>query len=149
MAHYIVSTASAPMKYVVYEQGKGNTPKAKQMIRIEGYANVANKLTLSTPNCAITEISDEEWELLQKNSSFAKHVQDHFMFHTEVADARKAVADMEKKDNSAQIRDDEFAQGLDTRFSPDEGMGMCKAKAGFNDSLKGRTGFQFVRSDDD
>ena len=150
MAHYIVSTASAPMTYCIYGNDvKGNTAKIIAKIRIDGYANVANKHTMSTSNCAVTEVSDEQWEMLKKNSGFMQHMKAHFMFHTEVNDPKKAVVEMKPKDNSAQICDWEFADGQDPRFTPDQGMGMCKAKAGLGDTLKGKTGFQFVKSDDD
>ena len=149
MAHYIVSTASAPMQYCIYENGKGNNPKIKCKIRIDGYANVANKYTLQTSNCAVTEISDEEWEMLRNNSSFKDHMAKHFMFHTEVNDPKKAVVDMKAKDNSAQINDPEFAMGKDERFTPDEGMGMCQAKMGRpGGELRGKKGFQFQDPED-
>ena len=136
------------MQYCIYEQGKGNNPKIKCKIRIDGYANVANKYTLQTSNCAVTEISDEEWELLRDNPSFKDHMAKHFMFHTEVNDPKKAVVDMTKRDNSAQIQDYEFANGTDTRFTLDEGMGMCKASAGLGNRLKGAKGIQFQDPED-
>jgi hypothetical protein len=76
MAHYIISTTSAPMQYCVYEQGKGNNPKIIRKIKINGYANVpdpGSSRNVKMRKCAITEITDEDWADLQKNSSFLFH----------------------------------------------------------------------------
>ena len=146
MAHYIISTTSAPMQYCVYEQGKGNNPKVIRKIRINGYANVADPSSsrnVVMKKCAITEISDEDWDYLKKNPSFNYHMEKGFMRHSEVYD-EKIVEKMTKKDRSAMINDWEFADGMDERFSPADGAGMSKATCGIGDSVKGKKGFQFV-----
>ena len=148
MAHYIVSTASAPMVYCIYEQGRNtNNPRVIRKIRIEGYANVKNPnaaRNVYAPRCAITEISDEDWGYLQKNPSFLHHQEKGFMRHSDVNTEKVVDQGMTKRDRSAQIDDWDFAQGKDERFSAAEGMGTSWAKAGLNDSMKGQKGFQFV-----
>lgn len=148
MAHYIVSTASAPMQYCIYEQNKSNNPKVVRKIRIEGYANVRDpnsSRNVQVPRCAITEISEEDWQLLQKNPSFKYHMEKGFMRHTEVH-SEKIIDEghMTKRDRSAQINDWEFSQGRDERFSPMDGAGQSWATAGINNNIKGTKGFQFV-----
>ena len=147
MAHYIISTASAPMQYCIYEQGKGNNPKVVRKIRINGYANVKDpnsSRNVIMPRCAITEITDEEWELLQKNSSFKYHQEKGFVRHSDVHTEKIVDQGMTKRDKSAQINDWEFANGQDERFSPMEGAGMSWARAGLGNNMTGAKGFQFV-----
>lgn len=147
MAHYIISTASAPMTYCIYEQGKNNNPKIIRKIRINGYANVTNpesSRNVVMRKCAITEITDEDWQYLQKNSSFKYHMEKGFVRHSEIYTEKPAEEGMTKRDNSAMINDWEFAEGKDERFSPAEGAGMSRASCGMGDSVKGTKGFQFV-----
>ena len=147
MAHYIVSTTSAPMVYCIYEQGKSNNPKVIRKIRINGCANVKDPnqtRNVVLPNCAITEISDEDWQYLQKNSSFQYHMEKGFMRHSEVYDQKIVAQGMTKKDRSAMINDWEFAEGRDERFSPADGAGSSWATAGLGDTIKGTKGYQFV-----
>ena len=147
MAHYIISTASQPMQYCVYEQGKGNNPRVIRKIRINGYANVkdaASSRSVIMPKCAITEVNEEDWTALQANPSFKYHMEKGFMRHSEVPNEGIVDQGMTKRDNSAQINDWEFAEGRDDRFSPAEGAGQSWAKCGLGDSQRGTKGFQFV-----
>lgn len=100
--------------------------------------------SVQMPRCAITEITDEQWEHLQKNSSFQYHVEKGFMRHSEVNTEKVVDEGMTKRDRSAQINDWEFAEGRDERFSAEEGIGATWAKAGLGDTIKGTKGFQFV-----
>ena len=148
MAHYIISTASAPMSYCVYAQGKGNNPKVIRKIKINGYANVpdpGSSRNVVMKRCAITEISDDDWAALQKNSSYLYHQEKGFMRHSEVYD--ETIVDkskMTQRDRSAVINDWEFAEGKDERFSTAEGAGTSWANCGMGQSIKGKKGFQFV-----
>ena len=147
MAHYIISTTSAPMQYCVYEQGKGNNPKVIRKIKINGYANVPDPVSsrnVVMKRCAITEISDEDWGYLQKNPSFLYHQKKGFMRHSEVYTEKPVDEGMTTRDRSAVINDWEFAEGKDERFSPADGAGMSRATCGIGDSVKGQKGFQFV-----
>lgn len=147
MAHYIISTTSAPMKYCIYEQSKSNNPKVVKQIRINGYANTRNPdsgRSFQLPRCAITQISEEDWKLLQENPSFKYHQEKGFMRHSEMPDESIVDKGMTKRDRSAMINDSEFADGTDERFDPSEGAGMSRASAGMGDNIKGKKGFQFL-----
>lgn len=147
MAHYIVSTTSAPMKYCIYGQDKNNNPKPIAVIRINGYANVrdvnAGK-SVVMPRCAITEITEEQWQLLQKNPAFKYHQEKGFMRHTDVYSEAVVDEGMTKRDKSAMINDWEYAEGRDERFTAEEGVGTCHATCGIGDSVKGTKGYQFL-----
>ena len=147
MAHYIISTASQPMTYCVYEQSKSNNPKVIRRIRINGYANVRDPnggRNVVMPRCAITEISDEDWAYLSKNSAFKYHQEKGFMRHSPVYSDKVVDEGMTKRDRSAMINDWEFAEGRDERFSPIDGAGSSHATCGMGDNVKGVKGFQFV-----
>lgn len=134
------------MVYCIYEQNKSSNPKIIRKIKIDGYANVKNpnSRNIAMPRCASTEISDKDWEDLQKNPSFKHHQEKGFVRHSEVNSERIVDEGMTKRDNSAQINDWDFAQGKDERFAGAEGAGTTWAKAGLGDNMKGMKGFQFV-----
>ena len=147
MAHYIISTASAPMQYCVYSRGRGNNLTAVRKIKIEGYANVRDpekRNSVVLPKCAITEISDEDWAYLKNDPSFKYHMEKGFMRHSEVYTDKVVDEGMTKRDRSAQINDWEFAEGRDERFSAAEGVGQTHATCGLGNTVKGIKGFQFV-----
>ena len=135
------------MQYCVYAPGKGNNRKVIRKIRINGYANVPDPgatRNVVMRKCAITEITDEDWEYLQKDSSFKHHMEKGFMRHSEIYTEKPVDEGMTKRDRSATINDWEFAEGKDERFSPADGAGMSRATCGLGDSVKGAKGFQFV-----
>lgn len=120
------------MIYPIYADA-GNRSQAATIIktiRIKGGANVRNKYTLATPTGVVTEVSDEDLALLQKDPAFKIHVAKGFMkvMSTEKVD----VSDMEKKDRSAQLTDSEHAA-----------VSATTATAGYHDQWKGQKGVGF------
>lgn len=97
------------MVYPIYASNGQKSQAATMLktIRIKGGANVRNKYTLATPTGVVTEVSDEDLALLQKDPAFQNHVAKGFMkvMNTEKVD----VSDMEKRDRSAQLTDAEHA----------------------------------------
>ena len=49
--------------------------------------------------------------------------------------------DMQRKDNSSQLLDSEYAMGTDPRTP---GSGKCQATCGENNCIKGKMGVEFV-----
>ena len=139
MMNYIHSTASQTMVYPVYAAGKQNQARILKEIRIKGTANVADPATLVTPQGVVTEVSDEDLALLKKNPHFQRHVEKGFIKFCDKANLDNS--DMEKKDNSSQLRDEDYASGNDPR-TPDSGN--CYATCGRGDRIKGHKGVAFV-----
>lgn len=117
-----------------------STPIKIKEIRIEGNANVVNPMTLKTPTGTVTEISDEDLELLKKNEAFQRHVARGFM-RVMTDEPNINTNDMQKRDNCAQLNDYEYSQGLDPRV-PDSGK--CQATCGENNRIRGQKGIDFV-----
>ena len=137
--NYIHSTTSQPMEYPIYAGGT-NTPTKIKDIRINGCANVVNPATLVTPTGAVTEVSDEDLELLKKNPSFQRHVSKGFM-RVMTDEPNLNTTDMQKGDKCRQLNDYEYSQGIDERVP---NSGNCQATCGEGDRIRGTRGVGFV-----
>ena len=140
MANYIHSTASQPMIYPIYagEDGQNRATKIKDIL-IKGKANVMDPQTLSTPTGVVTEVSDADLELLKRSSAFQRHVARGFM--RVMNEHELNTKDMQPKDNSAQLMDQDYAMGTDPRTP---GSGQCVASMGpQGQELKGVRGVAF------
>ena len=139
--NYIHSTASQDMNYPIYAGGTDRPQKVKEII-IKGRANVVDPRTLITPTGAVTEVSDADLELLKKSSAFQRHVARGFM--RVMTESELNTKDMQKRDNSAQLQDSEYADGTDPRVP---NSGNCQATCGEGDRIRGKRGVAF-RTDD-
>jgi len=110
MANYIYSTLTAPQIYIQYAPGNGNVRVSQKRILIHGGANLArpsgnfeSRLGVSTSRGEVTEVSDEDLLLLEKNLCFKNHVKDGFITvrREEHKEIENAVKDMAAKDKSA------------------------------------------------
>lgn len=135
--NYVHSTCAAPMVYPLYSGGE-NPVKIKE-IRIEGGANVVNPLSMKTPTGVVTEVSDEDLELLKKDPAFQRHVARGFM--RVMTESEPNTKDMQKGDNCRQLNDYEYSQGLEPRVP---GSGKCQATCGEGDRIRGQKGVEFV-----
>ena len=136
--NYIHSTASQDMNYPIYAGGTDRPQKVKEII-IKGRANVVDPRTLITPTGAVTEISDADLELLKKSAAFQRHVARGFM--RVMNESELNTKDMQKRDNSAQLQDSEYADGVDPRVP---NSGNCQATCGEGDRIRGKRGVAFV-----
>lgn len=136
--NYIHSTASQPMIYPIYAGGTDRPVKVKEIL-IKGKANVIDPRTLTTPTGVVTEVSDEDLELLKKSAAFQRHVARGFM--RVMNDSELNTSDMQKRDNSAQLLDSDYARGLDPRVP---NSGACQATCGEGDRIRGERGIAFV-----
>lgn len=136
--NYIHSTASQPMVYPIYAGGTDRPVKVKE-IRINGKANVVDPRTLVTPTGVVTEVSDEDLELLKKSAAFQRHVARGFL--RVMTDSELNTKDMQKRDGCAQLLDSEYAAGTDPRVP---NSGACQAACGENNRIRGQKGIAFV-----
>lgn len=137
MSVKIHSTASQPMTYCIYREN-GTSAVLVKKIEIKGTANVADQFGVVAPGC-VTEVSDEDYELLKKDDAFNRHVRRGFM---KVYDSGSLNTEgMQKRDNSAQLFDEEYAGGKDARV-PDSGA--CQASCGKGDRKRGAKGIAFT-----
>lgn len=89
-------------------------------IRIEGGAYVLNREMGRTKRISITEVTDEQLALLHSNEGYMRmkargFFTEHNVGHIE-ADSKGNPLDMEKRDNTAQISDEDHAKGTDPRL---------------------------------
>lgn len=142
MANYIHSTASQPMIYPIYAgtgSGQNQAQKIKEIF-INGTANVVDPRTLMTPTGAVTEVSDADLELLKKSAAFQRHCARGFM--RVMGERELNTKDMQPRDNSSQILDDEFAEGRDPRPTL-QGSGSSVASCKEGDAIRGKKGYMF------
>lgn len=120
--HYIHSTCGQNMVFRIVESPKRDSPdvnvKEKGRISIAGGAWVINKDS-RIPRVAITKVTDDELKILEDDPAFQR-MKDrgfftvHTVDHME-ADSRDLPKDHAKKDNTAQIEDEDHANGTDER----------------------------------
>lgn len=116
--YYVYSTATCPIDYVVYVKNTSNDlgvvqkhPNGKQMrVTIKGGHGVANK-NLVTPRGVVTEVSDEDMQLLLEDKIFQRHMKAGFMsYDKKNVDPEKKAASMEDKDGSAPLTPKDFEE---------------------------------------
>lgn len=110
MPCFIYSTLTAPQQYTVYQDGPVNdglkTKVKVAHVFVGGGANVSNKHFV-TPLGAVTEVSEDELQLLRGNWCFNDHVKNGFITVQETGkkmDVEEVVkSDMKPKDKSAPL----------------------------------------------
>jgi len=104
--HYVYSTLTCDNLYVDYEKSGNLNVKSGQVL-IKGGANVATEgmRNAITPHGAVTQVDDDQLELLKKNVHFNDHVERGFIkvdeakisFEKAERTVEKSVKDMSKK----------------------------------------------------
>lgn len=117
--HYIYSTITCDTAYPLYVENNSKDlgiikkrPDGTPMtVIIKGGHGVSNK-NMYTPRGVVTQVSDEEMELLEQNVNFQRHKKAGFITvdKKEVAPEKK-VADMTQKDGSAPLTPKDFEEG--------------------------------------
>ena len=107
---YVVSRASQDNEYIIWETTPNGLKKAKKSVIIKGGANVLDRKTMTTPNGVLTEITDEEYEILKECPAFQRHLDKGFV---EVVKEEKKARETskkksDKKDGSAQLTPEDF-----------------------------------------
>lgn len=101
MAKYVQSTMSAGLDVRIYKKDNGSPIKqVLKTIHINGGANVRDKNSIFTPNGAMTEVSDEDFELLMKDHTFKEMLNNKYIVVT--GDHHLNTKENAPKDKSAQ-----------------------------------------------
>lgn len=107
MAKYLQATMSAGIDITIRKKD-GNSPVAQAVrtIHVNGGANVHDRRSMITPIGAMTEVSDEEYALLEADHTFRQLKANGHIVVT--GDHHLNVKDNEKKDKSAQLTPEDF-----------------------------------------
>ncbi|MCG1038789.1 hypothetical protein KQH49_06780 [Mycetohabitans sp. B5] len=108
--HYVYSTATCDTAYGVWINSGNDLPIRTRAIVIKGGAGVANK-NLITPRGVVTQVTDEDLALLEKDEAFQRHVKRGFI-HVERSktDPEKVAADMTGRDQASPLVPQDFAE---------------------------------------
>lgn len=131
MVFYVYSTATNSGTYVEYEENSSNElsipkkwPNGQPMkVTIRGGHGLADKY-LFTPKGVVTQVSDEEMELLLRNPAFKRHIDRGFMtYDKKKIDPAKKAANMAQKDGSAPLTPADYiksksSEGNDHMYTP-------------------------------
>lgn len=109
---YIYTTASADMRFHLFEEKKkGQVARIKKSVVIIGKANVATRAFI-TPKGMVTEVSDSDFKLLEKNKLYQKCVKSgHISSDDKKLDPEVVAKDMEEKDGGAPIVPKDLGDG--------------------------------------
>jgi hypothetical protein len=134
---YVYCTASNSTTYCDYgvqteaDKNRGYNI-ARKKIHINGGHNVARPVrggglgAIHTPRGVVTEVSDEDLEILLQNKSFQRHMEAGFItIDKKKVDPEKRAADMAPADGSAPITPADFVKG---KYS-EEGAPIYKKKS--------------------
>lgn len=109
---YIYSTLTASQKYTTYKKSNNDMAVIDKQIVINGGAGISDKF-LRTPNGAVTNVTEEELDLLKTNKSFQRHMERGFVtVDDKLHDVDNVVADMTTRDGSAPLVDGDFAPDM-------------------------------------
>lgn len=114
MSYYIYSTLTNDQNYVDYERpsDKNMLPLVKSKIFIKGGTGVSNKHFI-TPRGTVTQVSDEEYSILEKNLEFQKHVKGgHIKAEKRAYAPEKVASDMESSDKSAPLTPENYGKRI-------------------------------------
>ena len=123
---YVYSTLTNSQKYTQYKPlAKGaQFREVEHQVLIYGGSNLADK-HLITPRGVATEITEEDYEMLKKNSVFLRHEKNGYVVvHAEKRDAEKVAAkELKAKDESAPLTMDDYKDKVGK-----EGMAVPQVK---------------------
>lgn len=107
---YVFSTLSSSVDYGVYAKGGGDLPEKTGNIIIHGGANIPDKY-MRTPYGVATPVEEEELEQLMQSPVFKLHMDNGFItVRDKPADADKVAGDMEGREPSAPLVDQDFTE---------------------------------------
>ena len=99
MAKYIQATMSAGVDIEIRANDNAPIAKTLKVIHINGGANVRDRKSILTPIGAMTEVSDKDYEDLEKDQLFQQLKKNGYIVVRD--DHHLNVKDNEKKDKSA------------------------------------------------
>jgi hypothetical protein len=99
---YIFSTLTADQAYTNYGGSNNGVQQPSGRVVIKGGSNVANRDTLVTPLGVMTKVTAEQYEILQANEDFQRHLEGKFIsVQDKKYEPEVVTADMETRDGSA------------------------------------------------
>lgn len=106
---YIYSTLSNSQMYTKYSPApEGGVSRVEKTVLINGGANVANK-NIITPRGVVTEISEEEYNLIKENTLFKTHVANGYIsVEAKKAEVEKVVTNMESRSQDAPLTPEDY-----------------------------------------
>lgn len=109
----ILSTLTEAQKVVVTKKAPNGSLVIVKSILIKGGANKVDRKTLVTPQGVVTELTDEDFELLKSTPFYERMEKRGHIRPVETKDAAEDTkkAGMEKQDGSAQKTEADFAEG--------------------------------------
>lgn len=111
---HVASTLTADNVYVQYAQGGADMQIPAHEVLIKGGIGVANKMLITPTGATLTEVSDEDVAMLEKNPVFKKHMEGGFVkILNKKTDGEKVAADMITRDGSAPLSPAHFAEKAD------------------------------------
>jgi len=122
MTYYVYSTATCSGTYICYEDNPKadiavpkRWPNGEPMkVTIQGGHGVANKHFV-TPKGVVTAVTDQEFEMLQQNPDFKRHVDAGFLsYDKKKVDPEKKAANMAPKDGSAPLTPKDFEESANS-----------------------------------
>lgn len=102
---YILSKLSNTQCYTQYVKGVNDINNVVETVVIKGGADVINKKTLETPNGVVTEVTEQQLDILKQNKDFNRHVELGFITVIEHKPSEEKVEEKAiemPKDNSRQ-----------------------------------------------
>lgn len=105
---YLASKLSFDQQFDIYDTSHAPYRKVKSIL-IKGRSNVRDPHTLIMLEGVITEVSDEDAELIAKDPLYAQYEQNGMMkLVNNKASARSAKNDLAQKDGAAQLTEADF-----------------------------------------
>jgi hypothetical protein len=106
---YVYSTLAASMNYTKHGKGGGDLPVEEGNVFIAGGANIPDKYMRTPEGAVVTPVTEEDVELLRANPVFVLHEKNGFVeISDKKVDGEKAAANMEGRDQSAPLVDQDF-----------------------------------------
>lgn len=106
---YVYSTMAAAVQYPVYTAGGGDLQVADSAVTIQGGANIPDKYMRTPDGAVVTTVSEDELAALNANPVFKLHEKNGFIrVSGKNTSGEKVAADMEGRDKSAPLVDQDF-----------------------------------------
>ena len=120
----IYSTLTASQNYAVYAENSGGFAKVRD-IHINGGHGLTNRHG-DILTGAVTEVTDEELELLCKDFTFKNHVRDGWIVIDSKKDVEKAISDLNLRDGAAPVAQEDLDEMAKDGTLPEEVKVMTK-----------------------
>lgn len=129
---FIYSTLSNDNAYTLYKPpvGEGGLPIPTGSVLVKGGAGVANDRVI-TPRGIVTEVTDEEFDLLKQCVVFQRHVKNGYIkVDASKTDPEDVAADMTGRDVSAPLVPQDFSEDRGQKAPTHSGQAKAKPTQG-------------------